>query len=745
MPSAGDDLGALLLESRTAAPEFPSGFVDRSALIDGIKTGGSRLVTVIAPAGCGKTSFLAEWSQSEDRATGWLTLREEDNDPAAVIRLLAHACAAFASEANSVFAQISTSEDSLLGRMAPTLAVALSRCEQPFVLFIDDVHVLSDLGCLDALEVALGRIPSGSQVVLASRQHPPGLARQRLTSSAAQVSAADLRIDRIGASKIAEDVGVHVAAETLEEWVERCDGWAAGVHMCALLSKTTPFSGIGEHDILSDYLYQECVRDLPEDTRQFLLRTSILTVHIPELCDAVLDRADSASVLRDLEARQLFVTADPRRRSYRMHPLFREYLHDQLHRECASSVPALHRKASQWMAERGQLPAAIDHAIAAGDFGSAVGLVTAAGLEAYEAGESATLGRWLREIGDANLLASPAAVVVITWFAVLAGTDGDARKWSTLLNQVPDDADAGGMNIASAKAMIRAIMLADGIESALTDAAFAVDTEPLNSPWRDPGTQILGSTLLHAGHTEQAVQTLTEAVHLADAHGNPATVVICETEFALVAIEKGQWATAGAHVDKALRTIRDSGIDGYVMTAYTHAAAACVELNSGHRSMGEQFLRIAMSERQRCGSAVPLLAVPTRLLLVRAQLHLGNSDTARMLLDEIAGLLPRRVPLGALQERIASARCALDTQARAHELRTQTVALTTAEQRILPYMQTHLKRAEIAKRLYVSPNTVSTQMAAIFRKLGATTRAEAVARALELELLGSQPAVAVVD
>lgn len=737
MLDAANDLGALLLESKTTAPDFNTGFVSRMDLIDTLRAAESRLVTVVAPAGYGKTSFITEWEHAEERATGWLTLGAEDDDPAAVLRLLAHACVEFASEANSVFTQIATAHDSVLGRMAPALALALSRCERPFVLFIDDVHLLQRPACLDVLEVALARVPAGSQVVLASRHQPVRLARERVAASSVHVGAEELRIDLAGAARIAEEAGVHVAPDTLTEWVNRCDGWAAGVHMCALLSRSRPSAAIGDQAVLADYLYQECMRDLPEDTRQFLLHSSILSSHIPALCDAVLERTDSALILRDLEVRQLFVTADHEQRSYRIHPVFREYLQGELQLESAPIAPDLHRRASQWFAERGQLPAAIDHSISAGDFGVATALVTAAGLPAYETGQGATLGRWLREIGDSNLLAMPSAVVVITWFAVLAGTDEDAVKWGTLLGTVADDSDATGINIASAKAMIRAIMMRDGIERALVDAEFAVEVEPLDSPWRDPAVQILGSTLLHAGHEARAVEVLTEASHLADAHGNPASVVICASEFALLAIERADWTGAAKHVEKALETMRTGGIEGYVMSAYAHSAAACVDLNAGRNASGRLYLARAMSERDRCGSAVPLLGIPTRLLLVRAQLLVGDTDAARMLLDEVQDLLPPGLRRDALDARIEAARSMLRRHTRTLELRAGSIALTGAEQRVLPYLQTHLTRVEIAQRLYVSPNTVDTQMSAIFRKFGVSTRSDAVRRAFELELLGA--------
>jgi LuxR family maltose regulon positive regulatory protein len=185
-----------------------------------------------------------------------------------------------------------------------------------------------------------------------------------------------------------------------------------------------------------------------------------------------------------------------------------------------------------------------------------------------------------------------------------------------------------------------------------------------------------------------------------------------------------------------LDTIRAGGIEGYVMSAYAHASAACLELHAGRTLSGRRYLARAMSERQRCGSAVPLLSIPTRLLLVRAQLAVGDADAARILLDEIDEVLPPGLPGDALDTRRAFARNLLAEHLRTRERRADSVALTEAEQRVLPYLQTHLTRPEIAQRLYVSPNTVKTHISAIFQKFGVSSRSEAVRRGVELELLG---------
>ncbi len=61
--------------------------------------------------------------------------------------------------------------------------------------------------------------------------------------------------------------------------------------------------------------------------------------------------------------------------------------------------------------------------------------------------------------------------------------------------------------------------------------------------------------------------------------------------------------------------------------------------------------------------------------------------------------------------------------------------LTTAELRVLQFLPTHLSFPEMAERLFVSANTVKTHARSVYRKLGASSRGEAVVRAREAGLL----------
>ena len=132
---------------------------------------------------------------------------------------------------------------------------------------------------------------------------------------------------------------------------------------------------------------------------------------------------------------------------------------------------------------------------------------------------------------------------------------------------------------------------------------------------------------------------------------------------------------------------------------------------------------------------MPLISIPTRFFLIYASLQVGDIEAARMLSREISEILPPRDGREALDARVAAAVLAIDEKERLGRHAAST-ALTVAEQRVLPYLQTHLTLAEIGKRLYVSRNTVSSHVSSIFRKLGASNRAEAVENASALGLLG---------
>jgi len=343
--------------------------------------------------------------------------------------------------------------------------------------------------------------------------------------------------------------------------------------------------------------------------------------------------------------------------------------------------------------------------------------------------------RWLDTLGDAVVEAFPELTVVAVWRALLLGESPAAERWAAVLegfdaSLLPDD---DRVALESARCQVRAAMCVDGPEASLACAAYAVEHEPAWSPWRDQALHLLGSAHLLVGDRDAAREAFVEAVACGTEAGNPDSVLLSEAELAVLALDDGRWDDAERHARAAVDTVDAHHMEGYSTTAIAFAVRARVAAHRGERTAAERFVARGMRARVPCTYVMPYLALRVRLQLGYACLALGDRTTATHLAAEAAEILRRRPRVGLLAAEVAAFRARLETVAATHGA----PPLTPAELRLLPYLQTHLTMAEIGRRLFVSRNTVSTQVGAIYRKLGATTRGAAVERAVTLGLLGS--------
>ena len=215
--------------------------------------------------------------------------------------------------------------------------------------------------------------------------------------------------------------------------------------------------------------------------------------------------------------------------------------------------------------------------------------------------------------------------------------------------------------------------------------------------------------------------------------GNTDTVVNAEAELALLAMERGRWDEATDRVARALAVVDRYRMHDYAASVIVFAAAARVALHDGAVDELERQLIRAMRARPSCTYAFPSFAVRSRLHLAKIYMARSDHATARHLLREIDDVLGHRPDLGTLVDEVRDFR---ELLAGAGTPAPGGPPLTPAELRLLPYLQTHLTIAEIGERLFVSRNTVSSEVASIYRKLGVSTRNEAVEQATVIGLLG---------
>ncbi len=735
----GTGLDDLLLDVKLSVPHLRPGLVSRSALIDKVRTSSAVAVGVTAPAGYGKSTLLFEWADSEPRRVAWISLDRFDDDPSALLYLIASAYERALPEQAGLAGEISGLGISALGRGAPRVAATFSRAPVPFVLLLDDLHELRSHGCHDVLGLVLSGIPPGSQVVTASRTAQPHVPRLRAVGDAVELRAPDLALDRSAAELIFATAQVAITPEQASDVTQRTEGWPAGLNLAAMIARDAPHGAwriSGDDRYVADYLHQEALSKLDPAMQQFLRRTAVLDrLHGP-LCDAILEHSDSHERLRALEESHAFlIPLDRRREWYRYHPLFREFLLGELRRSEPDRIEKLHVRAADWFGANGSPAMAVDHLLMTPEKDRCARLVASLVPATYGAGQISTVQRWLTALGESTIKAYPPLAVLAGWVTALVGEPAEAQRWAAVVDAASFDAvpTDGAASFASSRAMLRAMMCGAGPEQIMADAEFAAEQESPSSTWRDTALCVLGEAHLVAGDLDRAVATLEEATSVGLALGHTDTVVLSDSELALIAIEAGRWDEAADRVGTALRIVEEHRMHDYAISILTFAAAARLAMHQADLAEADRRLTEGMRVRPASTFVLPFLATRGRLQLAKVCTMRGDQAGARLLLREIDDVLRRRPRLGALADQVSEFRAIMSTTPVGKR---GLSPLTSAELRLLPYLQTHLTIAEIAKRLQISRNTVGTQVSAIYRKLSVSSRGEAVGRATTLGLLG---------
>lgn len=204
-------------------------------------------------------------------------------------------------------------------------------------------------------------------------------------------------------------------------------------------------------------------------------------------------------------------------------------------------------------------------------------------------------------------------------------------------------------------------------------------------------------------------------------------------ERSLLAVTNGKWEIAERYLGQARMLARDASLEDQPPVTIVHAAAARIALHHGDKVRARSELARAQRLRPALTYAVPHLAVQARLELAASHLALGEPAAARTLLREIDEILSRRPDLGVFGLHVRELRA--QVAGRRPSSLPGASALSAAELRLLPFLSTHLSFPEIGEELFVSRNTVRSQAYSIYRKLGVSSRNQAVMESRRLGLL----------
>jgi LuxR family maltose regulon positive regulatory protein len=471
-----------------------------------------KLILISAPAGFGKTTLLAAWAGAQGSAallTGagekfspspqlpsspaqftWLSLDEGDNDPA---RFLAYLIAALQSVDQAIgktgLEALQTPQPLSIPSVATNLINDISASQNIIVLVLDDYHLITSEQVHRSVTFLLENLSPNLHLVIASRTDPPlPIARLRARGQLTEIRASDLRFTpEEVATFFQQIVGLDLSGDELTSLEARTEGWVAGLQLAALAVQRVQDrpgfiqSFAGDNRYIVDYLAEEVLLQQPAVIRAFLLATSILARLNSSLCDAVLGgrewRDNSPAtvqssalpspvhfgscqeILEYLERSNLFlVPLDDRRRWYRYHHLFAEFLLSRLVQEQGEWAPEYHRRAALWFAEKGLLSEAIGHALSARDYSLAADFIEReAGLKLSQL-ELNTILNWLEALPDDILQTRPRLGFLHAWTLLWTGQlDAAEKQVQAYLNSLSDqetmDSKQGRVHAARLKAV----------------------------------------------------------------------------------------------------------------------------------------------------------------------------------------------------------------------------------------------------------------------------------------------------
>jgi LuxR family transcriptional regulator, maltose regulon positive regulatory protein len=735
-----------VVESRLRPPPARPGTEWRSALVGRLLAAWDvPVISVVAPPGYGKTTLLAQWTQEAERSgrrVAWLSLDRRDRDPAVLLSGIAAALDG-TGPIGPVELRVPTRVDlSVVARAGRRVAATLSSMSEPTVLVLDHTELLDDSLARDTVAEVAAQIPTGSQLAVAARGEPPvPTALLRARGAIVEIGVDDLAMDSREAAALLEGAGVRLAEAEVAELLRRTEGWPVGLYFAALALKsgrqpdTAGFPFTGDDRLMADYLRSELLAHLSPSTVAFLTRTSVLDRMCGSVCDAVVDGKGSGRRLEALErSNLLMVPLDRQRKWYRYHHLFHDLLRSELGRLDPDLVPELHARAAAWCEANREPEMAIDHAQAAGDPQRVARLVLHLAFPTYAGGRVETCRRWFQWFEAQGLIEQyPPIAVLGAVLHALMGEPGAAELWAASAERgayegkLPD-----GSTMTSWLAQLRAFLCRDGVGRMRLDAVIARDGLAPASPWRPSALLLEGISYLLDGDSRRAEPILARTVDVAVHLGAMPAASVALAERAVIAIARDDWPSAETLADRAVEIVQGAHLEDYGPTTLVHAVVARTSLHRGDVPRARESVTRAARTLPALTYAIPFFGVQTRLELANAYLALADTAGARTLLREAWDILQVRPNVGVLPRRADELRSKLDATG---DGSVGVSSLTSAELRLLPLLSTHLSFREIGERLYVSRHTVKTQAISVYRKLGVSSRSEAIERVHQVGLL----------
>jgi LuxR family transcriptional regulator, maltose regulon positive regulatory protein len=669
-----------ILKTKLHPPELRPRLVARQTILPAISAGlrdGRKLTLISAPAGFGKTTLARAWLDASGLPVAWLSLEESEANPE---QFLAYLVAALQTVIASVGADLlhalETPQPPAPATLLDSLLNELSLNEDPFILALDDYHLVDSKPVDDLLNRLVERLPPRLHLLITTREDPLlPLARLRARNQLTEIRAADLRFNEAEAAEFLNRVmGLNLSPDEVAALEKRTEGWIAGLQLAALSlqGKTDTAAFIrsfgGTNQFILDYLLEEVLHKQPPAAQEFLLRTSILSRLNGALCDAVLqaENPSAQEMLESLERDNLFVIPlDEERRWYRYHHLFRDLLRQRLgQKQSQAEIAEIHIRASLWFEQNGEMGEAFQHALSAEDVERAARLAEIAWLGMDETFQTVAWLGWVNQLSVGVRRLRPVLLTQIGWAHMDAGnailSESSLRDAEASLKRPREElviVEAEQFRTLSARIAFARAYNAQ-TQNRFADVVKHVETALDIIPHDDQYMQaqalsILSATYWANGELDKAYGLMSGWVDAAQQAGNFVFAIAASFGKADILITQGRLRDAMQVYQTALSLAAEHGAEQH--TAHHHLGLGLLHHEMGEDERAAHHLQKAFE----LGRQTTIVDWMYRKSLAQAYLKEseGDYDAALMFLNEAGRVyvrtpIPNLRPVEAMQARI---------------------------------------------------------------------------------------------
>jgi len=577
-----------LLATRTYIPDVQGQWIDRIRLVNRINKGfenNSRLTLVSAAAGAGKSTLLIEWTRQTEARTAWVSLDDGDNDPQLFWMYCLSALASyFPDELQPLLDAFKLPQPPVISTILNGLTNILSGLNAVrIVLVLDDYHLIHSQAVHDSLATLLDHMPVNLHLILATRSDPPfALHRLRANGQLTEIRFDDLRFSVEETSEYLNSrMNLKLDRQAIETLEQRTEGWAVGLHLAALLmqKRSDPAEFIARfssnNQYILEYLTNEVLASLAKEDQEFLLHISFLPRFNPDLCDSILNRADSRLFLERFSKANLFlISLDDENYWFRFHHLFADLLVHQLRARGEGQLQPMYQRAADWYAKNNLIDEAIRFALMAENPEMAARLVLENRRQAMNAGDFRRFTGWMEKI-PADVIEADARLCFA--YAAMLSNAGQAETADHYLKAARKNLDSlqereGSLPASPDYAMLPGQIAAFEAMSALRHEDFdgavrLAETALEVAPTGDLHTRglagmALGLALSELGQLEAAIRALRTATETSDRSGNHIASAVCLQETARLLMVKGNMEDASALLVGGLKSLLRNHMDG---------------------------------------------------------------------------------------------------------------------------------------------------------------------------------------